>query len=224
MRTVTLPVVFLCLFSTACQRDATTPSAADSAPPPPALLTDDAAPTSERLRGQFVIGKDGYGLTLCGEQSQRRVGLSTEAEAFVAKLVEGQAREFFVDAQGLHHTDAGLSIERFERARTEGANCEETQETFLFRAIGTEPFWSASAALGKLTFERPDASPVAGDLSAPTGEGEAQHYVAQTAQGEMGVDLTPMPCSDGMSDNLYGWTAKLVFEGKEWNGCAYFGE
>lgn len=224
MKIAALPVVFLCLLSTACQRDAGPPSAADNAPPPPALLPQDTAPTSERLRGQFVIGKDGYGLTLCGEQTQRRVGLSAEAEAFVGKLVEGQAREFFVDAQGMHHTDTGLSIERFERARTEGAGCGEAQETFLFRAVGTEPFWSANAALGKLTFERPETPPVIGDLSAPTEEGEVQRYVAQTAQGELSVALTPTPCSDGMSDSLYGWTAKLGFEGKEWNGCAYFGE
>lgn len=87
MKIAALPVVFLCLLSTACQRDAGPPSAADNAPPPPALLPQDTAPTSERLRGQFVIGKDGYGLTLCGEQTQRRVGLSAEAEAFVGKLV-----------------------------------------------------------------------------------------------------------------------------------------
>lgn len=224
MRIYALPIVFLGLLSTACQRETAPPAAVDSAPAPPALLAQDAAPTSERLRGQFVIGKDGYGLTLCGEQTQRRVGLSPEAEAFVAKLVEGQVREFFVDAQGMHHTDTGLSIERFERAKTEGPGCDETAETFLFRAVGTEPFWSASAALGKLTFERPDTPPVIGDLSAPTGEGDAQHFVVQTAQGELSAELAPTPCSDGMSDNLYGWTAKLVFEGKEWSGCAYFGE
>ncbi|MFT3807193.1 COG3650 family protein [Arenimonas sp.] len=224
MKIATFPVVLLALLSTACQRESAPPSAAENAPAPPALLPQDAAPTSERLRGQFVIGKDGYGLTLCGEQTQRRVGLSGEAEAFVAKLVEAQAREFFVDAQGMHHTDTGLSIERFERARAEGGRCDETDQTFLFRAVGTEPFWSANAALGKLTIERPDAPAVVGDLSAPTEEGDAQRFVAQTGQGEASLLLAPTPCSDGMSDNLYGWTATLVFENREWAGCAYFGE
>lgn len=224
MKIATSSIALLCLLSAACQREQVPPPAVDSAPPPPAMLTQDVAPTSERLRGQFVIGKDGYGLTLCGEQTQRRVGLSTEANAFVAKLAEGQAREFFVDAQGMHHTDTGLSIERFERARTEGQGCDEAVSTFLFHAVGTEPFWSASAALGKLTFERPDEPAIVGDVSAPTEEGDAQHFVAQTAQGELKATLTPVACSDGMSDTLYGWTAKLAFDGKEWNGCAYFGE
>jgi len=127
--------------ATAC-RPATAPTApeAAAAAPTPAAPVPAAAPVTipeERLRGQLVIGKDGYGITLCGEQAQRIVGLGPQANAMVAAMAESGAREFFVDGFGTAHTDTGLNIARIERAYNEGAGCEAVASPFFFKALGT---------------------------------------------------------------------------------------
>jgi putative lipoprotein len=178
----------------------------------------------EALRGQFVIGKDGYGLTLCGDAEQHRLQLDEHAEAFLAKFAESGAREFYVEAYGLRPATGPWQLQRFERALAEGDACADTGGTFLFKAVGTEPFWSATAALGQLRFERAGETALAGDISAPQTDADTQRYSASVEGGDITVILSPTLCSDGMSDNLYAWTAELTLAGDTWQGCAYFGE
>ena len=203
-------------------------SACNQAPSPPAAPTPPEAPPPpamvESLRGQFVIGKDGYGLTLCGETEQHRLQLDEHAEAFLAKFAESGKREFYVEAYGLRPATGPWQLQRFERALAEGKACDDAGGTFLFKAVGTEPFWSATAALGQLRFERAGETALAGDISAPQIDADIQRYSASVEGGDLAVTLSPTLCSDGMSDNLYAWTAELSFAGDTWKGCAYFGE
>lgn len=214
--------------ATAC-RPATAPTApeAAAAAPTPAAPVPAAAPVTipeERLRGQLVIGKDGYGITLCGEQTQRIVGLGPQANALVGAMAESGAREFFVDGFGTVTAGTGQNIARIERATTEGPGCETVAPPFLFKALGTEPFWAVTIAEGMLRLERLDATPLSGDFAGTPMRGDKRQFSTTTSEGPVLVKFERTPCSDGMSDSRYAWTARLTFEGKEWQGCAYAGE
>jgi len=102
-RSPIIPVVAALMLATACQQNAgpATPPAtpvAEPAPPVPAPVPAKVA--EQRLRGQFVIGKDGYGITLCGEPTQRIVSLGPQANALGGELARNGPREFFVGGFG----------------------------------------------------------------------------------------------------------------------------
>lgn len=190
--------------------------AAPAAEPPPV-----AAPS---LRGRFVIGKDGYGLTRCGETDQHIIGLDGQAKAFVDEVAKNGLREFFIEGFGTAPAAGGGSIDRIERAYTEGPACKGEATPFLFKAVGTEPFWSASVAQGTLSFERPDAPAATGAFGGSPMHGDQRRFFATTSSGPLEVQFTRAACNDGMSDGVYAWTAVATFDGKEWKGCGYAGE
>ncbi len=212
---------------TACQ-----PASAPSAPVPVAPVGHAATPSHESpsapvlppVRGQFVIGKDGYGITLCGETTQHIVGLDGQAKAFVGAIAKNGMREFFVEGFGSTPAAGGGSIDRIERAYAEGPGCQGEATPFLFKAVGTEPFWSASVAQGKLSFERPDAPAISADFGGSPMHGDQRRFFATTPNGPLQIAFTRATCSDGMSDSLYAWTAVVTFEGKQLQGCGYAGE
>lgn len=210
----------------ACQPAATpappaaaTPEAVPAAPP-----TEPVVPSLPPVRGQFVIGKDGYGITLCGETQQHIVGLNGQAKTFVDAAATNGLREFFIEGFGSTPAAGGGSIDRIERAYTEGPACKGEATPFLFKAVGTEPFWSAAVAQGTLSFERPDAPAATGDFGGSPMQGDQRRFFATTANGPLEIQFTRATCTDGMSDALYAWTAVAKFDGKEWQGCGYAGE
>lgn len=74
-----------------------------------------------RIRGILVVGKDGYGLTPCGSDRQRKVDFSPAAQAEIAAFLEaGWHSEFYLD--GWARARAGrlhiLSIERLDADET----------------------------------------------------------------------------------------------------------
>ena len=72
------------------------PAPAASAPVSPAAITHHG----RGLRGLAVVGKDGYGITRCGEQQQQIMQLTPSAKPFLDKFLAGGAHEFFVEAEG----------------------------------------------------------------------------------------------------------------------------
>jgi uncharacterized membrane protein len=221
-----LPFAFVAAATLAACQPAATPAPALTTPDvvpaaPPAHPSAQALPP---VRGQFVIGKDGYGITLCGETTQHIVGLDGQAKAFVDEAANKGLREFFVEGFGSTPAAGGGSIDRIERAYTEGPACKGETTPFLFKAVGTEPFWSAAVAQGTLSFERPDAPAVTGDFGGSPMHGDQRRFFANTATGPLEIQFTRATCTDGMSDSLYAWTAVAKFDGKEWKGCGYAGE
>jgi hypothetical protein len=88
--------------------DAAAPAAAA---PAPAATVATAAPATPavaapepvagtRLRGTGIMGKDGYGITLCGEDQQRIAVLEPQAQQMLDGFLAGGAHEFAVDGWG----------------------------------------------------------------------------------------------------------------------------
>ena len=79
-------------------------AAASAAPAADAVAVPVAAapaePSAMRLRGAGEMGKDGYGITLCGEDQQRIATLEPAAQAVLDAFVSAGHREFRMDAVG----------------------------------------------------------------------------------------------------------------------------
>jgi len=111
-----------------------------------------------------------------------------------------------------------------------GAAPGDTSETAPFSAIaadevlrftGTEPFWGGEVTGKTLTYSTPenqDGTVIAVERFAGRG-GIAFSGLLDGAEFEMMV--TPLECSDGMSDRTYPFTATLEIGEDKRNGCAW---
>jgi uncharacterized membrane protein len=194
--------------------------AATVAPPAsPAAITH----LGRGLRGRAVLGKDGYGITPCGEQAQRIMEVAPAAQSFLDDYLKGGAHEFFVEAEG-EEIDAGrVRVTRFHRLYSQGPGCEAQLDPNAFVAWGSNPFWAASDAGGALRFEQPGAEGlVASDSEARVEEGQ---WIVEghSAKGLLSLRLAPGLCRDGVSDALYAWSASASFGGTVLKGCGFPG-
>lgn len=227
-----LPALFLVLISLSACRDRATPapvapaapiaSAASATATTPAPAGD-AAPALQRVRGMALMGKDGYGITLCGESTQRIIGVSGQAQAMLDQFLEGGAREFFIDGWAATTAGTGIGLQRIERAYTEGPGCGEAADAKLLVARGNEPFWSLAIDPVGLTLERPDHPALVVPGVSLHSAGDGRQLDAQTAEGALQLVVMPAACSDGMSDTLYASTAKLTLGELALAGCAFAG-
>lgn len=177
----------------------------------------------QRLRGAGIMGKDGYGLTLCGETAQRILDLDPAAQAAFDSFLATGAHEFQVDAWGLPEGNGHLRLSAVERLYTEGAGCDEKLDGFDFRAHGTEPFWGLDLGGGQLRFSRPDTGDLAGAMKDLGEDSGVRRFEADTAEGKLSARIAPGACNDGMADAYFGWTAEVSLGDQKFKGCAYAG-
>ena len=208
------------------KKDADTAAAPADAPPPVAepAPAPPAPVVLSRLRGPAIMGKDGYGLSLCGDPQQRIVTFAPEAQATLDGFLAGGAKEFFLDGWG-QEVDGKTQYTSIERIYTEGPGCDEKDlGLVLFRARGNEPFWSVDVAPAGIVVQRPDEEPITIEYQPleKTADG-GRHFTADSTAGKFELTLTPGKCSDGMSDSVYGWNAAITIGEQAYKGCAFSG-
>lgn len=196
-------------------------------PPPPMESAPVAAtPTGtaeQRVRGNGVMGKDGYGITPCGESSQRMADFGPEAAPVLDTFMASGAREFVIDAWASPGADGRLAVTRIERIYTEGPSCDEALSGVVFFARGNEPFWSVRSGQDGVVLERPGVPAISGPYTGVTESEGGRRIESETPSGKLVVQFTPAACSDGMSDSIYGWTAKASLRNEAWSGCGFAG-
>jgi uncharacterized membrane protein len=201
--------------------------ARQEAAPPPVVVAKPAPPPAQapalELRGQAVLGKDGYGIVPCGEQDQRILEVAPAQQAFLDKFLEGGAREFFVEAQAESTGDGRVRVLRFHRLYTEGPGCNAPLNSMRFAAWGNEPFWAAVDAGEALRLERPGAEPLVAQPRSTREEGGDWIVEGRTSAGPLSLRLSPGFCSDGMTDSLYAWNATVRWGDEELKGCGFRG-
>jgi uncharacterized membrane protein len=194
-------------------------AAAATPPPSPAVITHHG----RGLRGKAILGKDGYGITPCGEQAQRIMEIAADAQPFLDTYLKGGAHEFFVEAEGEDMDNGHVRVTRFHRLYSEGPGCEAQLDPNAFVAWGNEPFWAASDTGGGLRLERPGADALVASNSEARAENGEWVVEGQTAKGTLSLRLVPGECRDGMSDALYAWSASAHFGDTELKGCGFPG-
>jgi uncharacterized membrane protein len=103
----------------------------------------------------------------------------------------------------------------------ETAPYSEIAEDEVLRFLGNEPFWGGEVSGKTLTYKTPedqDGTVIAVERFAGRG-GIAFSGLLDGADFEMTV--TPLECSDGMSDRTYPFTVTLEIGEDQRNGCAW---
>jgi uncharacterized membrane protein len=210
----------------ACNR---TPSEPAPAPAPAPAPEPVAAPTPPpaapappmRLRGTGVVGKDGYGLTACGETTQQIVTFDDAAKTYMDQFFKNGAKQFFVDGWAVMGADGTHHFTAIERADVEGTSCDEKDLSLsIFRARGTEPFWNVDVTPQGVTLTRPEKPDLTADY-AP---------LEKTADGgrkftsdKFTLTLTPGFCHDNMAEATFGWDATVTVGSDTLKGCGFAG-
>ncbi|MET1163031.1 MAG: hypothetical protein ABWY48_10885, partial [Pseudoxanthomonas sp.] len=180
-----------------------------------------AIPPLQRIRGEALIGKDGYGFTPCGSDRQRILAIAPPAKAFLDRfLAPGGKPEFFLDAWAREKVGR-LEVVGIERAHTEGPRCDAAREEVQFVARGNEPFWSLQVTPHVWQLQRPD-QPLLSATAVPTKVGAA--YVWNSISPPAKVEITQGYCADGMADAVSAWQASIDLGDRRLTGCAYRGE
>lgn len=100
-------------------------------------------------------------------------------------------------------------------------NADKTQVVpHSFRAIGTEPFWSAQVEGAMLTWSTPEQP---GSLAVPVTRKERAGGAILNAMIDgqvLELEITGGPCSDGMSDVVYPLSVTRRLDGDTQRGCA----
>lgn len=101
---------------------------------------------------------------------------------------------------------------------------ELQQATTVFpqqlQALGNEPFWSVQADGQQLHWSSPENLQGIALEAVREQVGDVLHYRGQMAGGEVTLTIQVKPCSDGMSDTQYPWTAQWQQGGTLFKGCA----
>ena len=87
----------------------------------------------------------------------------------------------------------------------------------VYRAVGTEPFWSVTLDGREMVFTEANAS---GQRIAVPQPKVIIGFAGEIYQTErMGVNIVHTPCSDGMSDRTYPDKVQLRVDGRSFEGC-----
>jgi uncharacterized membrane protein len=90
-----------------------------------------------------------------------------------------------------------------------------------YRLLGTEPFWSVEMTRDGLVYTRLGAD----SIRFPFGElrRRPRNDEMRTSVGghEIMARVSRGRCSDGMSDRVYRFTARVVIDGEQLDGCAF---
>jgi uncharacterized membrane protein len=109
-----------------------------------------------------------------------------------------------------------------------GSGCEEPPAPYRLRAVGNEPFWSATVTADSVIFMQPDEP---ARIAFPAGlpalcPGRIVYQVETRSPEPHTFRLTFRAgrCIDSMSGAIYSLSAQAVLDGRPLSGCAREGD
>lgn len=177
------------------------------------------------IRGEVILGHEAQSIQPCGSDIQYWLEVDNDKFKQAMRLINHPYQPMYGEMIGHLETssqegfdgdyNARFVVEHVNLLTAENPNrCDrEIQPT---RAFGNEPFWSLNFSPSALTFQ-----PMGGQkqtLAINSSLIEPNRHRYSFAQGQLELNLRS--CSDGMSDSLYGWSASLQIDEKNYQGCA----
>lgn len=103
----------------------------------------------------------------------------------------------------------------------ETAPYSEIAEDEVLRFLGNEPFWGGEVSGTALTYRTPeDQDGTVITVERFAGRGGIA-FSGQLGGADFEMTVTPLECSDGMSDRTYPFTVTLEIGADRRNGCAW---
>jgi putative lipoprotein len=167
----------------------------------------------------WVIDKQG---TLW--QLHKEPALHQQPYAKLFAIVKGRRGPAPRDGFGAEYAGS-LSIEDVLYIATEGFDCNYNWQQFSFRALGNEPFWSATILADSITINRMGKPEISYTKISKQQTEQSVRYQGKSKENiSMELEILTKPCRDTMSGAYYGLTARLKLDGKELGGCAIQGD
>ncbi|PMM20351.1 COG3650 family protein [Vibrio lentus] len=229
MKVMKNPVTWLVAF--ALQGCVTAPDTPQQPELPPATLDEPLSiqPQTFIMRGQVVVGHESRTFTPCGSQQQYWLDLSPElaleAQGLATRPYQALYGELIghltVPSQTGYNADftARFVVDQVNVLTAENPDrCD--QPLRATRAFGNEPYWSATFDKDQLKYTKMGEEPQRLDIESSRTSPSTRDYQLKGNQGQGELNLKKESCSDGMSDSIYGWHAKLNLNDSNYNGCA----
>ncbi|SDH88471.1 Uncharacterized membrane protein [Vibrio xiamenensis] len=215
----TLLVSFLLV---ACSTTPTNPPANQSL----VSLDDSAvqAPTFV-MRGQVVLGRESQSFMPCDSQHQYWLDVSDDKLRQLKPLITAPYEPLYTELVGHLATPShtGLDADFTARFVVDHFNFVSADNPELCsqpakstRVVGQEPFWSLKFAKQRVTLTQANQKPQLITRESTRISQDQRFYKLDDGF----LQLDKQSCSDGMSDNLYGWSAEFKHNGKTLHGCA----
>lgn len=112
-------------------------------------------------------------------------------------------------------SDEGWIVTGVNYVPVEGFDCVFDWDGTLWRAAGNEPFWSASLEEDGLSVRTPSKIRTSSVMV------DGLSFIS--VRDSLELHLTPGVCQDTMADTRYGFTARMVMDGRTMSGCAFKG-
>ncbi|MFA0382350.1 COG3650 family protein [Vibrio sp. 10N.222.54.A3] len=229
MKVMKNPVTWLVAF--ALQGCVTAPDTPQQPEQPPANLDEPLSiqPQTFIMRGQVVVGHESRTFTPCGSQQQYWLDLSPElaleAQGLSTRPYQALYGELIghltVPSQTGYNADftARFVVDQVNILTAENPDrC--VQPLRSTRVFGNEPFWSATFDKDQLKYTKMGEQPQTLDIESSRTTSISRDYQLEGKAAQGKLNLTKESCSDGMSDSIYGWHAKLNLNDSNYNGCA----
>ncbi|CDT98490.1 conserved hypothetical protein [Vibrio coralliirubri] len=229
MKVMKNPVTWLVAF--ALQGCVTAPDTPQQPELPPATLDEPLSiqPQTFIMRGQVVVGHESRTFTPCGSQQQYWLDLSPElaleAQGLSTRPYQALYGELIghltVPSQTGYNADftARFVVDQVNILTAENPDrCDQPLRST--RVFGNEPFWSATFDKDQLKYTKMGEQPQTLDIESSRTTSSSRDYQLESKAAQGKLNLTKESCSDGMSDSIYGWHAKLNLNDSDYNGCA----
>jgi uncharacterized membrane protein len=189
-----------------------------------------AAETGDVLKGILLYRRDGWSFSGCrtpGVSSRLTdsagVVLTDVAQGFQPKPGDALFAELRVPPGSAGPDLTVRQVRRLTRVN-EGGSCAELPPAFVFRAFGSEPYWSAEVGPERIVYTTPESpSGIAFDEVAPRWAGAKRVYQGfRRGQGErlIEVRVSREGCRDGVSGAYFAYSAEVRLRSGTRTGCA----
>ncbi len=218
-------------FGAGCRSDNPAPALTQAAP---TVRAEDSSLTLKR--GVLRIEQAGMAFTPCGETVSLRVIDQSDgalAEHFpptpapMSLYVEAYGERSAAEtADGASSGGSVFILEQtlYAAPSEQVRGCSDERGAYVALARGNEPFWAAEVQDAQLIWRQPDA-PQEVVMDAPQSENieGAVQYRAAVEAHTLELVIETLACRDGMSGEFFAYTARAVFDGRAFSGCARLG-
>ncbi len=177
------------------------------------------------MRGQIVLGREAQSFMPCDSQHQYWLTVSDDKLKQLKPLITAPYEALYTELVGHLETPSrtGLDADFTARFVVDHFNFVSADNPELCsqpvkptRVVGQEPFWSLKFAQQQVTLTQANQKPQVIARESTRISQDQRFY--QLEKGFLQLDKRS--CSDGMSDNLYGWSAEFSHKGTTYQGCA----
>ncbi|MGF1713582.1 hypothetical protein L4D08_01570 [Photobacterium chitinilyticum] len=227
-----LPAAVLLTLLAGCSTSSTSPASTPIEPThddgASAVSTEHGKVQAFMLRGNVILGHESNSIQPCGSTQQYWLNTPIADRKALAQITRPGYEPLYGEFIGFLEPapeegfaaayDGRFNVKQINLISAEMlGGCQQLPHST--RAFGHEPGWVIELDGDKASLLRPGLQSQQQAITSKSIITGKQHYQGQ----DFSLHLTKGQCNDTMSDSLFGWQAKLNWQGSSYQGCATLG-